>query len=118
MEHTMKPEQTPANGANGTEKTVTLYTSLAEAKENPPEVDPEARSQPRIFAVSHNGTSRYVWSATAYMATLAVVKADGYTAAVAEKQGREVTPEAAAAVLAGLTDEQLKALGLNRRKGK
>jgi hypothetical protein len=91
-----------------------VYTSLEEAKA----VTPPSEKF-RVFTISHNGTDRYAWGHTGDTALAIVAREDGYSAEVAEpKAGGPVTKEKVAARLAEFTDEDLKELGLSRRKAR
>ncbi len=66
----------------------------------------------RLYAVSRGGNViGYTWEVGAASAIENAARADGYSAAVLEK-----APADPAKVVATLTDEQLKALGLKRVK--
>jgi hypothetical protein len=74
----------------------------------------------KVFAVTGpDNKVRWTWGWTVAEALQNAARADGYTAGLAEpKGGGPLTVERAAAKLAGLSDEELAALGLSRKKGK
>lgn len=92
---------------NGTP--VVIHTDKATAEAAKP-----TEGKKRLFSVLHNGTARWLWANSNDYAVAAVAKADGYT--VSGANGKEISVDAAVARLSTLTDAELKALGLTRKK--
>jgi hypothetical protein len=105
---------TPSPEANGKERTPKkLYPSLAEAQAVKPDSDKQ-----RLYQVLKDGKSLgFAWANGVNDAVVVGAKAAGFSAGVAEPKAA-VTKEAVLAKLGELTDEELAAMGLSRKKGK
>jgi len=91
-----------------------LYATRAEADAAKPADAPKSL---RVYEVTKAGTPMGFMLGRGYDPCLAALaRRDGY--AVSTGQTKEVTKEAVAAKLAEFTDDELKALGLSRKKGR
>ncbi len=107
------------NGTNGKERAAHkgMFATLDEA--NAAQPTGEKSEAWRTYEVSKDGAViGYTWGRGVYDAVCNAAHDAGYTAGVAEpkKGGGPVTKEKVASRLAEFTDEELAALGLNRKK--
>lgn len=107
------PAASPAvNGAAARRK---LYGTRAEAEANKPS---DATKYFRVYDIAKNGaTVGAIWANGYDNALAGVAKLEGYSASTGIKTA-PITREAVAAKLAELTDEELAAMGLSRKKAK
>jgi hypothetical protein len=116
-ESSSTPETSTASSNSSTEAAGNKgpFKSLEELKANP-----VANDHYKPFAVTDPaGETRYVYARDYNGAIATVARADGWTARTAEPKGTgPLTKERVAAKLAELSDEELAALGLTRKKGR
>jgi hypothetical protein len=111
---TTTQDQAPVQATEAAEEQRKLYATKAEAEAAKPA---DAAKSLKPFEVLHNGTSKGWVLARGYDNALSIIaRIDGYT--VSTGQTKEVTKETVVAKLATFSDDELKALGLTRKKGR
>jgi hypothetical protein len=92
------------------------HRGIFATKEEAQAVKPEGETKLRVFEVFKGGKSAgYTWASNVDVAICNLARQDGYGAKVADpKAGGAITAER----LAGLSDEELAALGVKRVKSR